>query len=223
MSRRYSQADIVALFREYTGDADPDDPKERKRDRIVRAATEHFIRHGYRKASMEDIARDAGVAKGTLYLYFKTKGELVLRAIVEEKRRYADTIVPLFADDIPPRERLLGLLRAGLVLATQMPLASKLLSGDREMAAALEDLPPEVRQRAEVDHRAFMAALVREAAPPDLSPDEIEDRAKVVLGLTLFGGLLGAPHVRHGLSVERFAEILAQLIVDGLTHKGGGR
>lgn len=55
-----------------------------KRDRIVNAAIEVFAEKGFRSARVSDIARRAGVADGTIYLYFRNK-EDVLLSIFEEK------------------------------------------------------------------------------------------------------------------------------------------
>ncbi len=55
-----------------------------KRDRIVDAAVEIFADKGFRAARVSDIARRAGVADGTIYLYFKNKEDLLL-VIFEEK------------------------------------------------------------------------------------------------------------------------------------------
>ncbi|MBR0553395.1 TetR/AcrR family transcriptional regulator [Stakelama marina] len=61
------------------------DRTERRRV-ILRAATEVFAARGYRAATMEEIAAAAGVAKGTLYLYFPSK-EALFFALFE---RFAD-------------------------------------------------------------------------------------------------------------------------------------
>lgn len=55
-----------------------------KRDRIIDAAVHVFADKGYRAARVSDIARRAGVADGTIYLYFKNKEDLLL-VIFEEK------------------------------------------------------------------------------------------------------------------------------------------
>jgi len=55
-----------------------------KRDRIIDAATEVFAQKGFHSARISDIARLAGVADGTIYLYFKNKEDLLL-SIFEEK------------------------------------------------------------------------------------------------------------------------------------------
>ena len=49
-----------------------------KRDRILAAATRVFARHGFFGAQVADIAREAGVAAGTVYLYFRSKDDLLI-------------------------------------------------------------------------------------------------------------------------------------------------
>ncbi len=61
-----------------------DQQRLRKRDRIIDAAVEVFAEKGYRAARISDIAGRAGVADGTIYLYFKNKEDLLL-VIFEEK------------------------------------------------------------------------------------------------------------------------------------------
>jgi AcrR family transcriptional regulator len=55
-----------------------------KRRQIIDGACRVFLAQGFDAASMGSIAREAGVSKGTLYVYFKNKGEL-FEAIVEEQ------------------------------------------------------------------------------------------------------------------------------------------
>jgi TetR/AcrR family fatty acid metabolism transcriptional regulator len=55
-----------------------------KRDRILDAAVRVFAEKGYRGARVSDVAREAGVADGTIYLYFDNKDAL-LTTIFEEK------------------------------------------------------------------------------------------------------------------------------------------
>ncbi len=62
--------------------------KRRKEERpaeITQAALETFAEHGYAATRVDDVAKRAGVSKGLLYLYFKTKEELfkaVIRSVV---------------------------------------------------------------------------------------------------------------------------------------------
>ena len=60
----------------------PAAPAGDKREAILRAATKVFARSGYFNSKVADVAREAGVADGTVYLYFKSKEE-ILRSIFE--------------------------------------------------------------------------------------------------------------------------------------------
>ncbi len=64
--------------------AAPADDESAKRRQIIDGARAVFLAQGFDAASMNDIARAAGVSKGTLYVYFKNKEEL-FEAIVEQE------------------------------------------------------------------------------------------------------------------------------------------
>ncbi len=51
-----------------------------KRERILSAAVKVFARNGYYNAKVSEVAREAGVADGTIYLYFKNKDDLLIKA-----------------------------------------------------------------------------------------------------------------------------------------------
>jgi len=70
---RPTKADVIKEFRE----------KE-----IIEAARRVFTREGFKKASMDKIAEEAGLAKGTIYLYFPNKDQLVLATLEEGADRF---------------------------------------------------------------------------------------------------------------------------------------
>jgi AcrR family transcriptional regulator len=70
-----------------------------KRRQIMDGARPVFLAHGFDAASMGEIARQAGVSKGTLYVYFDSK-EALFEAIVEEEcRAQAEQVFALDPDD----------------------------------------------------------------------------------------------------------------------------
>src|SRR3954470_10451498 len=82
-----------------------------KRRQILDGARRVFLAHGFDGASMGEIARVAGVSKGTLYVYFDSKEALFEALIVEERRSLAEVLFQLDASDPDPRSvlRRLGL------------------------------------------------------------------------------------------------------------------
>lgn len=52
--------------------------KQRRRQSIIEAAVKVFARKGFYNANVKDVAKEAGVADGTIYLYFKNKDDLLI-------------------------------------------------------------------------------------------------------------------------------------------------
>jgi TetR/AcrR family fatty acid metabolism transcriptional regulator len=59
-------------------------PEHDKHRQIIEAAVRVFARNGYYNSRVSDIAREAGVASGTIYLYFKTKDEILVTLFREK-------------------------------------------------------------------------------------------------------------------------------------------
>ena len=77
-----------------------------KREAILRAATRVFARNGYFSSKVADIARAADVADGTVYLYFKSKEE-ILHSIFDQNMAEAITACrKLIENSRDPREKL---------------------------------------------------------------------------------------------------------------------
>lgn len=70
-----------------------------KRRQILEGARAVFLEHGFDAASMGDIARGAGVSKGTLYVYFDSKEELFQTIVEEECKAQAEQVFALDSDD----------------------------------------------------------------------------------------------------------------------------
>jgi len=72
------------------------------RDAILNAAEHLLARFGYRKMTMEDVAREAGIGKGTTYLHFPSKQDLVLCSIDRIVDRLLEQLRAIAqSDDVP--------------------------------------------------------------------------------------------------------------------------
>ena len=63
-----------------------------KRERILRAAVDVFAKNGYFNAKVSEIAKAAGVADGTIYLYFDGKEDLLISIFREHTRSYLQSL-----------------------------------------------------------------------------------------------------------------------------------
>ena len=73
---------------------DPDKPQQ-----IIEAAVRVFARKGYYNSRVSDIAREAGVAAGTIYLYFKTKDDILVTLFREKMAEFVGALRKAIADE----------------------------------------------------------------------------------------------------------------------------
>lgn len=83
-----------------------------KRDRILTGAALSLGRYGYKRASMDAIAREAGVAKATLYAYFSDKEALFIAVVENVTGRFVDAATVAAQSDGPIASRIEGILAA---------------------------------------------------------------------------------------------------------------
>ena len=81
-AHRLNKTDVVADFR---------------RGQVIAAARERFSKHGLAGTTMDGIAQAAGVAKGTVYLYYKSKEEIFRQILDEDLTQFHDETVPPIA------------------------------------------------------------------------------------------------------------------------------
>lgn len=195
-----------------------EDARQRaKRERILAAATERFVRYGYRKTSIDDVAGRAGVAKGTIYLYYRNKAELLFHAAALEKRSYLTLFGPLLDTSIPPVERLAALIEVGLARMAEMPLLARLSSGDGELALALSEVDASVLERVNTWQAGFLTDLLRAATDDDLPEAALEARARVLVDL-IAALVSGARTASRGMPVRTFTRLVADILVYGVTR-----
>src|SRR5215467_5583291 len=112
-----------------------------KREFILSAATRLFARFGFKKTSVDEIAKQAGVAKGTVYLAAETKEDLFYQSVHREVRAWTAELSRMIDPRVPAEELLQQCAQAGLVYLHQKPLVRDLLFGSYHL------MLPEWRER----------------------------------------------------------------------------
>src|SRR3989442_12912317 len=85
---------------------DPDKPQQ-----IIDAAVRVFGRNGFYNSRVSDIAREAGIASGTIYLYFKTKDEILVTLVREKMAEFVSGLRKDIAGEPDPPAKLRRLVR----------------------------------------------------------------------------------------------------------------
>jgi TetR/AcrR family fatty acid metabolism transcriptional regulator len=98
-----------------------------KRERILAAAERVFAKNGFFAARVSEIAKDAGVADGTIYLYFKSKDDLLI-SLFESRMKQVIAMLERVTDGKAPVEALRAFIRAYLQLVHDEPGAAEVLT-----------------------------------------------------------------------------------------------
>ena len=77
-----------------------------KHNKIIRAATKVFAKKGFFNARISDIAKEAKVADGTIYLYFNNKFDILISVFEQEIGKLVDQISDLIAKEDDPHKML---------------------------------------------------------------------------------------------------------------------
>ncbi|HDZ24089.1 MAG TPA: TetR/AcrR family transcriptional regulator [Desulfobacteraceae bacterium] len=80
--------------------------KNDKHERIIEAATRVFARKGFFQAKVSDIAREAGVADGTIYLYFDNKDDILISLFEEQMKAVLDNMIRKLSRETDPVKKL---------------------------------------------------------------------------------------------------------------------
>ncbi|GAB7044679.1 MULTISPECIES: TetR/AcrR family transcriptional regulator [Catenuloplanes] len=184
-----------------------------KAERILDASETLLLRFGYRRTTVDDVARQAGVGKGTIYLYWPTKAELFGAVLTRESARMLAEQLARLRNDLA-EARLHRLIRHSFRQTVSRPLARSFATQDRDvMGELLAASGSSARFLAgKIDTTAqYLIVLHRHGL---LTDDPVADRtvlhrlSATVLGSLFLEGGLG----QDDLSVEGRADALATTV-----------
>lgn len=184
---------------------------QNRRVRILRAAAELFLDHGYGDTSIDAIVERAGGSKATLYNYFPTKDDLfhaVIDDIVSNRQQ------PELDDDENLREALIkfGLQRMKVVFSSQHRLLLRLIVAERDrfptIAAMYYEHGPRRSHDLLVD---YMSQLKQRGL---LAIDNPEESAEFFIGMLLHHWYLAQLYLQAPAPSERAMRDRAIHVVD---------
>jgi TetR/AcrR family fatty acid metabolism transcriptional regulator len=192
-----------------------------KRGRILDAAVKVFAERGFHSATVAEIARAAGVADGTIYLYFKSKDDLLLRLFDEKMTELVAEAKAEVSQQRTAPDRLRRFIQLHLALVERSPeLASVLIVELRQSAQFLK--------AADRNKLAAYVDLIAEVVRDGQASGELE--ASISPGTVkraIFGALdeLALAWLLSGrrTSLRKTATEVAEWLVRGLLPADGGK
>jgi AcrR family transcriptional regulator len=131
-------------------DTGRDSAPDQKRQRVLDSALAVVLRYGFKRATMDDVAKEAGISRPALYLHFKNKVE-IYRALAESIMGKAlEAARAALAESGPVEARVFAAVKAGILDPTDFLMATahgaELL--DRKHAVAAEAIQSWRKQKA---------------------------------------------------------------------------
>jgi AcrR family transcriptional regulator len=179
---------------------------QRNRERIIEAAREVFREHGY-DASLDEVAKTAGVGAGTLYRHFPTRENLLDAIMQSWVDRVDEAAAKAAAHEGPPREKLLAWF------TTYVALISLHKGGPAKITSAMGDPASPIATKCQV-----LAAANEHVIAPLRDEGALRRDVDAVHICRLVGGVAAVAD-QGGLDASA-VEPLLEVVVDGLLAQG---
>ncbi|MEO8395875.1 MAG: helix-turn-helix domain-containing protein [Chloroflexota bacterium] len=194
---------------------------ERER-RILESAARLIAHFGYDKTTVDEIAREAGVSKGAIYLHFKSKEDLFDALLMRESETITERFYELIDADTGGIT-VFNIYRYSLVVMDESPLLKAIYMRDKRV---LGDWVHRVR-----DTPAYTQALnvsvefVRHFQEAGLIRRDLDAEAVMVLLMALRYGLLAVdditPEGQKAPTISELGPTLAEMLSSGLAPREG--
>ena len=190
-----------------------------KHSKIITAATKVFAKKGFFNARISDIAKEAKVADGTIYLYFNNKYDILISVFEEEIGKIVDQIKKSLAEETDPRKML-------EIYATKHLLTMK---KNKNLAEVIQielrqtnKLIKEYRNNKFTEYTDLVAHIIRLGQKQDIYRPDIEPN---IAKRFFFGALDEVSRVWNTsleghYTVEQISEQLLKIFLSGILLSG---
>lgn len=195
-------------------------PKEAVKDAILDATDRLLARYGYKKMTVEDISVEVGIGKGTIYLHFTSKEEIVLSHIDRIVERVKERLREQAASDAPAAERLRAMMLTRVLY--RFDSIQHYTQSLSDLLAALR--PGLMARRAlyfEAEAQIFAELLIagRESGEFDFQDEKATARALLQATNGLLPYSLSTAELGAREEVEQRAAAIADLVMGGLLNR----
>jgi TetR/AcrR family transcriptional regulator, cholesterol catabolism regulator len=185
-----------------------------KRDReIIDAAARMFREHGYTDTSVQDVANEVGILKGSLYYYIDSKEDLLFRVLEDVHEDAKHILDDVGAMDAPPLDRLAAYLR-GHVEFNLRNLAKVAVYYHDFAQLAPERRAVIVEQRRQ--YGDFVVGLIEEAQQAGDVAADLDPRVAGYSALGMVNWVYTWYRPVGEAAPEELANLIADIVVGGL-------
>jgi TetR/AcrR family transcriptional regulator, fatty acid metabolism regulator protein len=164
-------------------DAGKKTSREDKRRRIIDAAVEVFADKGFFGSRVSEIAEAAGVADGTIYLYFKSKDDILISLFKEKMTEINQRFSALLSETDDPEQKLRRYITEHLALVAEQPKLMQVLTVElRQSARFMKEYSPQAFGR----YLALLASVIDQGQKRGVFRGDL---SAALLSRALFGAI----------------------------------
>ena len=190
--------------------------KKKKAEAISDAALKVFRKHGYYKTRMADIAQMAGMGKGTLYEYFKDKGDILRFAFDQYFSVFSEGVLKAMKEKTKPSEKILSLIDFALRHAAEWEDHCAIYV-DYFGAARTEERKRFSLSGIYAEMKDILENLIKEAQSANEIDEKFDPGAVAELLLSIYDGLiLHEMFVGQRIDIDLARKTAMSLITQGL-------
>jgi TetR/AcrR family transcriptional regulator, fatty acid metabolism regulator protein len=193
----------------------PEPGPEGKRERILDAAVRVFAQEGFYNAKVAQIAHAAGVADGTIYLYFKSKDDLLISLFEDRMERVNETLRAALGSSKSATDRLRAIVRLHLELVAENRHMAEVITVELRQSSKF------VKEYKNPKFAEFLRLIASAIADGQAAGELRRDLDPQVISRALFGALdeIALAWLVKGkdrIDLSHAAEQLGLLFIDGL-------
>jgi AcrR family transcriptional regulator len=191
-----------------------------RESQIVAAATRIFQERGYTATTIQAIAEEVGILKGSIYYYIDTKEDLLFRISEDVHTGLAASLDGLGNAGGDPVEQIRGFIGAHVAFCAENLAATRVFL--HEFRALGDERRRQIVAERDASERR-LRDLVAEAQRQGLIRDDLDSELVVLAIFGMMNWMYQWYRPSDRLGPDEIGRTLADLALDGLTCAGGGR
>ncbi|RED89207.1 TetR/AcrR family transcriptional regulator [Cohnella phaseoli] len=195
------------------------DEKSQIQQKLLEAGRSLFSRYGFKKTNVGELAKAAGIASGTFYLFYRSKEELFFDLMEEEEQAIQQIVLRQLENASKSKEAFRLFFKEGFRLMTENPILREVLLPE-QFEAIVRKLPPDKLERNYATDVRKLEPLIRQwqaegILRTDMTPELIVSMLRSIILLSLHKQTIG------DAVYEATMDALITTVADGLAAKKG--
>ncbi len=186
-----------------------------RREQILKAARKVLDEKGYENTTVSDIVKEANVAQGTFYLYFRSKKDVIIELGQQVMQELVRRLMAAYDANMSFEEHLRMLVKNGFQVAHENPDLCKLLH------VSAESVGNEMKERMRVENHPLVAGMVamfrRAIDSGEMIPIDPDIAVRLLMAMMSSAMYEAHAHGSEG-DAQRIGEAMEELVVNAFVR-----